>query len=188
MKKIEFDEVAKKSVKMTPMNLLFPSEIIEELLTLNVRKGWCYENAVKVARFLEEKGYEVDVVEGYYRSSKKALRRFPEYLSEETNCWLEHRWCKFGDYYFDPTFYLDRYTFLTSQYFEYRAERLYYADDLLNFAEQVGKDYISAVPFYCTRNTIWCSSLTGATSLDDGRTTVHLAKVDEDFNYVKVAS
>ncbi len=187
MVKYEFDSVVNQKVKITPMNLLFPKEIIDELRELDIKEGWCYINAVKVAKRLQEKGYEVDVVEGYYACNQRARQRYAKVYTFFDG-WMEHRWCKIGEYYFDPTHFLDKNSIFSSNCFDYKAERLYYADDLLNFAEQVGKDYISALPFFRNRNTIWCSSLTGATSLDNGRTVVYLAKVDDDFNYVKVAS
>lgn len=183
MKQIGFDSVVNKKVKITPMNLLFPKEIIDELREMDIKEGWCFVNAVMVAKRLQEKGYEVDVVEGYYGYNKKARNRFSK-VYRLGKGWIEHRWCKIGDYYFDPTYYLDENTVFSSNCFDYRAERLYYADDLIDFAHQVSDDY--DVENRMEEDKLWCSSLNGARNVFGHMT--YLAKIDEDCNYVKLAS
>lgn len=185
MKQFEFDTVFNKSVKMTPMNLLFPRDIIDELRNIDIREGYCYRNAVMVAKFLEEQGYEIDVVEGYYRPCKRLFNICSKVYNTRSNEWLEHRWCKKGNYYFDPTYYLGNDILFGSNDFEYRAERLYYAEDLLDFAHKVSDDF--KITGSKEEDIFWCSSLNGASSIDGGITTKYFAIIDNDFNYSRVA-
>jgi hypothetical protein len=181
MRQYEFDTVTAKAVKMTPMNLLFPKAILDELRNMDIREGRCFENAVLVAKELEKKGYEIDVVEGFYKINKQTKKNYPYYNYYED--WMEHRWCKIGDYYFDATHYLDADAELKSKNFDYRAQRLYYADDLLEFARIITKDFKGITNGLL--NGLWCSSLNGAAWKND---TVHYyAKINEDFNYVRCA-
>ena len=180
MEQYEFDTVYNTAVKITPMNLLFSKEVMDELRRFGIKEGRCFENSVLITQFLEKKGYEVNVVEGYIRINKKAKKMH----SFDCYDWIEHRWCKYKDYYFDPTLFLAT-KGIPSSYYDYKAERLYYSDDLIAFAKKVSEDYNASSPGY--NDLLWCSSLNGAIYLNDGNNTIkHLAKIDKDFNYVKI--
>lgn len=184
MRQFLFDNVIVKNVNMVPMNLLFPKGIIDEMEQLGICMGGCYWNSIKVAKFLESKGYKIDVVEGFYKIKNNARKRLHD---TEIPKWKEHRWCKMGNHYFDATVYLGSRCYKCKDFY-YRAERLYNADDLLEFSEMVAKE--TPIQSDCIEGIdehLWCSSITGRTFVPDIEKYIYLAKIDRDYHFVKCA-
>ena len=109
----------------------------------------CYVNAVIAAKWLQERGFDVEIVEGVMTVNDKAeaiAKKYGcsgvrsqkhDYLNEAP---LEHRFCRKGDKYFDPTMDF-LYGFGFAQGFDYKAIRVYDVDTIITFALQSKETY-----------------------------------------------
>lgn len=107
-KKYDFIAIDERPV-MTPMNQLFCKRIMDSFyreFNDTIRKDCCYENSLIAAEWLISKGFDIEVVEGYYQCNdydKKIAMAFGAPINPENYMPTEHRFLKKGDKYFDPT-------------------------------------------------------------------------------------
>lgn len=146
----------KGNVNVIPLNKALPMNVVRAFKReigpyISHRK--CYKNAVIAALYLKTLGYEVKVVEGYYRiNHQRFIKDNPTYFHREG--WGTHRWIVINGKHVDIT--LDCINDICKpKHFDYRSIRIYEAEDLLAFAYKTGKDCTS-----CVRPQ-WCSSLDG---------------------------
>lgn len=99
-----FDE-GEGIVNIVPMKNLFCKRVMDRFYkecAPHVHPFCCYSNALIAADFFNNNGFQVDVIEGIYRpnpllSEKEKNSFFTEIRGDM------HRFCKKGNYYFDPS-------------------------------------------------------------------------------------
>ena len=116
-------------VKISPMSTLFCKRIMDRLrkeIGRIILPDQCYQNAVVVSSWLAEMGFDVEIVEGEFKT--------------DTGKTIEHRFCRKGGKYFDPTIEL-LYGFVSTASVEYKAIRVYDIDVIVDFTAQTLNDY-----------------------------------------------
>ncbi len=155
-----FDSV-NEQVSITPMKHLFCERIMryfkKEFQGL-ILPNQCYTNALMAAEWFNEHNFYVEVVEGLYQHTPEAIAKYAKrgvILVEEP---IEHRFCKKGDKYFDPTI-----EFLFGwdevKTFTYTAQRIWDQPDLLDVAYETDK--LFGKPAFCSSITGLCYHYTG---------------------------
>lgn len=146
----EFEKVD-EAVKVVPMSTLFCKRIMNRFRKEMVGKiipNNCYQNAVIAAKWLNERGFDVEIVEGEMTANDYAEKiaaqygmtvnsQKHQYLNEAP---LEHRFCRKGDKYFDPTFEIIAPQGFNKG-FDYKAIRVYDVDDIIDFAVDTLMEY-----------------------------------------------
>ena len=181
----EFDAVSEQ-VKITPMKYLFCEKIMKRFkkdLGEHIIPNYCFSNAVIAAEWFNERGFDVEVVEGRFQSNdytytfceKNGLRPISGKMRLVDNP-IEHRWCKKGDKYFDPTLELN-FGFEMTKTVDYDAMRIYDADTLMDYALEL-KDRFGEMKF--------CDSITGLTYAYVGGLDIPInwGYINENFEYV----
>lgn len=145
-----FDSV-NEQVSITPMKHLFCERIMRYFknnMTGVIQPNQCFANAIVAAEWFSEKGFDIEVVEGHMvpnnycfenagRMGYKVHSEKHPRLNTEP---LEHRFCKKGDKYFDPTIEF-LFGFERVKMFDYTARRIYDYETLIAFAMRTKEDY-----------------------------------------------
>lgn len=146
-------------VKIVPMRTLFCERVLTRLKKNYggyVKPLKCYSNALIVAEYLKTQGFDIDVVEGYYSpspslSDEEYRKAFPFSFAKEGRD--THRFCKKGDYYFDPTLELTIGYNNAVKYYQHISTREYNTETLWAYSIAVGGDLGQDIKF--------CSSIDG---------------------------
>ena len=145
-------------VKMTPLNKALPLKVVREFkrtvapyITLRA----CYKNAVLAALYFKSKGYNVQVIEGYYEIDHSRFKRDRPFYHHRFG-WDTHRWIIINGKHIDIT--LDcGVDICKTCHCNYKSVRVYEPETLLAFALKTGRDYDFV------DQPKWCSSLDGIT-------------------------
>ncbi len=139
------------AVSISPMKTLFCKRIMDSFkkdMPGVIQPNRCFSNALIAAQWFREKGFDVEVVEGYMDKNNYAFeyaRRMGISVYSEKHSRLntepvEHRFCKKGDKYFDPTIEF-LFGFDMVKCFDYAGKRIYDYETLIDFAMRTEKDY-----------------------------------------------
>lgn len=146
----------KGCVKITPMNKAFSMAVIRDFkrdMCSYIKELACYKNAVYAAMYFNSRGYDVKVVEGWYRINKDRFMKDNPFCKCREG-WGTHRWIIVNGKHVDIT--LDcTHGRCKTRHCEYRSERVYEAEDLYAFALKTGIDCTM------TETPKWCSTLDG---------------------------
>ncbi len=178
-----------ETVKIVPMGALFCKRIMDRLRKKCkgvIMPNQCFFNALVVAGWLREWGFDVEVVEGmqsqndnYIALSRKlGLKEESDREHLKNQAPIAHRWLRKGDKYFDPTVeLLFGMEFVRS--FDYNAKRIYDNQELIRYAGEIRDTFgVDEVHFV--------SSITGTTFYYDGDNDipVHWGYINDDGEYV----
>lgn len=152
-----------------------------------IKPNQCFTNAVIAAQWFNQHGFYVEVVEGWFNPNefgfsqcdKIGMKMFSEmhpYMNEPN---AEHRFCKKGDKYFDPTLEL-LFGFEITKWLDYTAVRLYDYEEMIDYMQEI-KDTFGGDYYYSA------STLTGCTYFFDGKEDIPIywGHIGEDGYFVK---
>lgn len=181
-------EPINEQVKIVPMSTLFCKRVMDRFrkaMTGIIRENCCFTNAVIAAKWFQEQGFDVDVAEGSFHFNdyawtickKYGLQMYSQTHEYMNNGPQDHRFCRKGDKYFDPTLEFI-FGFEWTKGYDYTASRVYDADELISFAITIGATYGEKPHF--------CGSISGLTYAwkDDEDIPIHWGKIDDNGVYV----
>lgn len=192
MAKSEFTfETVNQQVKIVPMGTLFCQRVMDRFR--KAMKGVivpnnCFINALIAAQWFQEQGFDVEVAEGTYEyneyaptiSQKYGLNLYSkrhQYMNEGPQ---DHRFCRKGDKYFDPTLELC-FGYEWTKGFDYTVCRVYSAKELISYAITIGNTFNEKPHF--------CSSISGRTYayVGDEDVPIQWGIIDNDGLYIPPA-
>lgn len=171
----QFD-VINEQVKISPMRSLFCERIIKSFARgVDIKPNCCFTNAVITAEWFQEHGFDVEVAEGRLVAKSQELLLPSQKVRLNTNP-IEHRWCKKGEKYFDPTIEC-LYGYEMTKTWNYDAIRLYESSTLRDYAEEIERRY-GVLKF--------CDSISGFTYAWVGNEDVPInwGRISDSFDYV----
>lgn len=171
----QFDTI-NETVKITPMKYLFCDRVLRQFIKnqgVELKPNYCFSNAVLTAEWFQEHGFDVEVVEGRISGKDFALVSTKERLNDKP---IEHRWCKKGDHYFDPTLEIF-YGYDYVKGLTYDAKRLFDAETLREYAEEI-EERFGELKF--------CDSISGLTYawVDNEDVPIFWGNISEEYEYV----
>ena len=152
-----------------------------------IRPNQCFTNAIVAAQWFNQNGFYVEVVDGWYfpndngveACERMGAKMFSEKHPRLNDAPSEHRFCKKGDKFFDPTLEL-LFGFNCTTWMDYTAARLFDYEELIDYMQEI-KDTFNG-DFYHNSST-----LTGCTYFYDGEKDIPIywGHIGEDGYFVK---
>lgn len=135
-----------ENITIVPMGTLFCKRIMDRIKKRCqgvILPNLCFFNAIVIAAWLEEYGFDVEVVEGVYAGNEYGYQMMKKMykvkgLGEPEYSYVpeSHRWLKKGDKYFDPTIELLM-GFEFTKTFNYTAKRIFDYKTLIEYAIEI---------------------------------------------------